>query len=201
MPVLLNRRHPYLRILDPISGQIVVPAGDPPRPTSFHGGRLTIEEDDPNYALVMDFAQRDPNTVVLTNVVQCHVCGEAFGGQTGRASLAQHIQEVHPLEYLEDMDASALAERNVFIQQRQPFACDLDNQSFPSEAELALHTRTFHGAPVVARDADGTAALPDALRDRLGGESGGEDGGGGVGTVATIPAAKATGGRAAKADA
>lgn len=186
MPTLLNHRHPSLRILNPVTLEAI----------QFQGGRLAIEPDDPWYEIVMAEARRNSDITVLESIVTCPECGESFGGGTGKAQLASHRKHEHPTEYLMAIDKGFAAERNAVVKASLGFPCDLcANQTFGTEADLVLHTRTMHAAPVAERQSDGTAALPEETRERFGGESSDTDDGRAPEPVATIPAARGRGSR------
>lgn len=160
MAVLLNRVHPNLRILNPATGGYA----------AFAGGKLVIEDDDPNYEVVMTQANRDPDIIVTTKVTQCPECGEEFTGKLASMDLGRHRSAIHPIEFDRDREAKAATQRNAIVKRREGFCCDVcaPLQCFGTADDLTLHTRLMHGAPFVDPDGKG---VPDEVRDLLGGEN------------------------------
>lgn len=146
MAVLLNRVHPYMQIFVPLDGTW----------RAFQGGRLTIEEDDLAYPIVMEEASRNPYIVILDKGVQCDVCGEVYAGNTAKANLAKHRKDVHFEEWVADKLAPVQEEINAEVKARAGIACDACRpaQVFPDEAALQAHVSIVHlSAPPM--DAEG----------------------------------------------
>lgn len=156
MAVLLSRTYPFLRILNPATGGYA----------AFQNGKLVIEEDDPNYAVVMAEAKRNPDIIVTTKAVQCPECGQTFTGGNAPAALGLHRKSTHPNEWDRDREAKLATERQVIVKAREGFSCDVCQpvQTFGTEDDLVVHVRTLHGAPFV--DADGKG-VPEEVRDQL----------------------------------
>lgn len=137
MATLINQTHPGYEILNPETGQWV----------KFEGGRLDIEDDDPNYAVVMAEAGRNPSIAVYASVSTCVYCGEDFASKD---KLAKHVKETHFEKWLEAQDAEHATTRQAEIKAREPFPCDAGcplGTAFPTEEERSLHYQVMHAAP------------------------------------------------------
>ena len=141
MAILLNHHTPYLRIFNPATGDFA----------AFVGGKLEVEEGDPNYEVAMAEALRNPSIVVLTTVATCRFCGEAL---KSKAAVEEHVKANHYDRYLADKQAQFADEVNTEIKHREGYACDVCRpvQTFGSEDELALHVRSFHASPPTVDD-------------------------------------------------
>lgn len=156
MAVLINRAYPAFRILNPATGGYA----------QFAGGKLVIEEGDPNYGVVMAEAKRNADIIITTKAAQCPECGETFTGGAASLELGKHRKNVHPLEWDRDREAGLASERNVILQDREGYPCDVCQpiQTFGTPEDLALHVRELHGAPFVNADGKG---VPEDVRNRL----------------------------------
>jgi len=136
MPLLLCHEFPQLAIYNPDTKVIV----------QFRGGRLDIEEDDPNYAVVMAEALRNPAIVVYTSATTCDRCGEVFAGGAAKAQLGKHRKDAHFDVWLAEKEQSEFQVRQVEVKAREGVACEVCRpfQTFPTRDELAAHVRTFH---------------------------------------------------------
>ncbi len=134
MPLLFNHTHPFLSIYIPATGTF----------RQFSAGKLEIEEDDPDYEVVMAEAVRNPNIVVYETVGTCPVCGEVVGkGRTAEASVAGHIKVHHP-----DAADTPLELPNREVKSKAEFFCDVcrPTQTFLSEEDQRIHVETIHAA-------------------------------------------------------
>lgn len=140
MAVLLNHTAPQMRIFIPETGQY----------REFRGGKLEIDKGDPDYAVVMAEASRNPSIIVYESVTACPLCGEAFTGKTAAANLAKHKKDVHFSEYLAEKDEEHAVTRNAEVKAREGLACDACAPAtfHPTAEALALHVTVMHaGSP------------------------------------------------------
>lgn len=154
MATLLNREHPYFRIMDPVTGAYY----------AFVGGKLEIEEGDPGFDVVMAEAARNPYIAVYKSVATCIHCGETLASAKAREA---HVKDNHFDKWLADADAAAAEVRNVEVMARAGFPCDVCRplQEFGTPEDLALHVGMFHtAAPNLDDDGNevggGKAAAP-----------------------------------------
>lgn len=161
MPLLLNYTHPFLSIYIPATGAF----------RQFESGKLVIEEDDPDYAVVMAEAVRNPNITVYEQVGTCPFCGEVVGkGRTAEASVAAHVNAQHP----DRGDGDEVAVLNREVKSRAEFFCDVcrPTQTFLSEEDQRIHVATIHAARPTL-DAEGNTVEGEApTRRRRPGEAG-----------------------------
>jgi hypothetical protein len=155
MAILLNGTYPEMRILVPATGQY----------REFKGGKLEISNDDPDYAVVMAEANRNPSIVVYESVTQCEWCGEAFAGKVAGAQLGKHMKDMHFDKWLASKDAESATARNAEIKAREGVPCDVcPHATFPDKDALAIHIKVMHtSAPVM--DDDGNTAGDRAAAD------------------------------------
>ncbi|HEY6013483.1 MAG TPA: hypothetical protein VIU37_05740, partial [Candidatus Limnocylindrales bacterium] len=71
MTLFINQATPYLRVYNPATEEFA----------QFQGGKLQLDEDDPDYGVVMAEALRNPAIIILADGVQCPECGEPFTGK------------------------------------------------------------------------------------------------------------------------
>lgn len=171
--IFICTQYPAFRIYDSASDTVV----------QFQGGKLELEEDDPRYALVAAEALRNPAIIAVQNATTCPHCGEVFVGSAAKMQLGAHRKAVHFNEWLADKVGADAEETNTLVAGRAGFPC-LDcppgQQTFGTEADLALHARSFHAtAPRLTESGETIGGDPD------------ERGGGGA-PVAAVPAAKAS---------
>jgi hypothetical protein len=164
MATLINTTHAYLRVLV-----------DEPnlRFRKFEGGRLDIEQDDPDYAQLMAFAERTPEIRVVESAVWCPQCGEPFAGAHAGDSLVAHRKFAHLEAYYDDAEAGLETEKAAIILERSGIACPIcasqgsprATERFPDVATMQVHSAAIHGS--------NDAAPP---LDEEGNTIGGEDG-------------------------
>lgn len=179
MTTFVNHATPYLRIL--------LPSGDY---IQFQGGKLIVDEDDPNHEHAMAEAVRNQSIAILVNETTCDYCGESFTGDKARAKLADHKKDVHfDLWQKEtELEQARVVQREV--KARAGYACDVcaPVQTFGSEDDLAEHVRLLHTAPPELDENGNTV-----------GGGGGDDGGQRPGgEVAATPVAAKPSTRAAR---
>lgn len=140
MALFINNVHPYLQILNPATGEFA----------RFQAGRLEIAEDDPNYAVVMAWATRDPNIAVIVNETTCPDCGEVFVGseKKARLDLGAHRKDVHFDKWLADKQAQDARVTEKELKSRAGYPCDVCSpiQVFGDPAGLSEHVRLLHTA-------------------------------------------------------
>src|SRR5512141_1663080 len=141
MTTFLNQTHPYLRILNPATGDYA----------QFEGGKLELEEDDPNYAVVMAASVTNPSITILQTAKgghTCPECGELFTGKEGPVQLGQHRKAAHFDAWLADRQKADSAATNTILKQAAGIACDVCQpvQVFPDQAALNTHIRLVHTA-------------------------------------------------------
>lgn len=138
MALLINNTNPYLQILNPATGAFV----------RFQAGRLEIAEDDPNYAVAMAWAARDPNIAVIVNETTCPDCGEVFVGseKKARLDLGAHRKDVHFDKWLADKQAQDAKVTEKEIKSRAGYPCDVcvPIQVFGTAEDLAAHVGLLH---------------------------------------------------------
>ncbi len=163
--LFICQTNPYLRVYNPATESFAL----------FIGGKLELDEDHPDYEVVKAEALRNPAIVMLTEAVQCHLCGEPFTGKAAKAQLGKHRKDVHFGEWVAEKQAEQDEVIRAEVKSRAPHACDLcpRAQEFPDEASLVLHVRAVH-----------TNVSDEDL-------SGGSSGGAGEAEPAEPPAAKA----------
>lgn len=139
MARLVNTVTPFLQIYNPATGGFA----------RFHGGLLVIEEGDPNYAVVMAEAARNPSISVMVNSTTCLECGEVFDGKTAAMKLGAHRKEVHFDSWKADKDRDHATEVEREVKSRAGYACDVCRpvQTFGTEEDLAAHVALLHTAP------------------------------------------------------
>jgi uncharacterized protein (UPF0212 family) len=152
MTTFLNQTHPYLRIYNPDTGEYA----------QFTGGKLELDDDDANYAVVKQAAINNPSITILETAKggkNCPECGELFTGTTAAARLSLHRKAAHFDSWLADKQAADNAETNEILKAGAGIACDICQpaQVFPDAAALARHTRLLHEAP----DEDAAAAVTE----------------------------------------
>lgn len=170
--LFVNPTHPYLQIYNPATGGFA----------KFVGGKLELDESDPNFGVVMAEATRNPLISIHEHVATCDQCGESYTGRTAAADLGKHRKAVHFDVWLADQDAKASVLREKEIKARAGFACDVCQpvQTFGTPEALAEHARKLH------------ATAPELTES---GETvGGDEGGGGAPVDTEIPAATPAGG-------
>lgn len=138
MPLLINSTHPGFRIYNPDNGEYA----------TFQFGRLEIEEGDPNYAVVMAEASRNPYITIVTSATFCPRCGIPFAGKSAKADLEAHVKESHFDTWLADVQAAQAAEHMALVKANAGIACDICEpvQVFPDDAALALHAQVVHAS-------------------------------------------------------
>lgn len=138
MTTLINTTEPFLRILNPATGEYA----------AFSGGRLDIDTDDPNYEVVMREAVRRPTISIHESATTCPNCGEVFTGKAAKANLGQHRKAVHFELWQADKEAEHAEVMQREVKARAGFACDVCNpvQTFGDEAGLAEHVKLLHTA-------------------------------------------------------
>jgi len=142
MKTLLCMTTPYLRIYNPVTGDYA----------QFVGGKLVLEDDDPNYEVVIAESIRNPAISVLEMLkggISCPECGQAFAGTASAAHLGVHRKSAHFSEWLADKEAADKADVNVILKERAGIACDVcvPAQVFPDDNALGEHIRMLHLAP------------------------------------------------------
>ena len=152
MTTFLNQTHPYLRIYNPMSGEYA----------QFQGGKLELEDTDPNYAVVKQAAIDNPAITILETAKggkNCPECGELFIGTTAAARLSVHRKAAHFDAWLADKQAADNAETNEILKAGAGIACDICQpaQVFPDDTALARHVGLLHTAP----DEDAAAAVTE----------------------------------------
>lgn len=156
MATLICTQFPSLSIYQPADGSWI----------QFRGGRLDIEDDDPNYAVVMAEAASNPAIAVYVNASTCIHCGETFAS---KKALDGHVKDVHFAEYLAAEDAAHAETRIALIKEREGFACDIcPHAEFGTAEDLSLHVQAIHTAPPDLGDAGAGSLGPEG--------AGGEDG-------------------------
>lgn len=156
--LFLNNSQPYLRIYNPETEGFA----------QFQGGKLQLDEDDPDYGVVMAEAQSNPAIQILSDGVQCTACGEPFAGKAAKAQLGKHTKDVHFEIWAAGKAAENEAEIQLEVKRRQPLACEFCPrlQEFPDKESLALHVAALHtnaeldenGNPIGFGDGGGGAA-------------------------------------------
>lgn len=130
--VLVSRRYPELKIVNPETGE----------PSRFSRGRLVLEDDDPNYDVVMRVATTEPYIAILADGLACPVCYEAFPGKMGEARLAKHLKNEHPDNH-EPVTVGVAV-----VKPAAEFSCEVCNPAvvFETDEALAEHTALVHTA-------------------------------------------------------
>lgn len=174
--LFVNPTTPELRIYNPETGGWA----------RFTGGKLDIDESDPDFKYVMAEAQRNPAISIHAKGVNCPECGELFTGKTARMDLGKHRKGIHFDKWLADQDALAAAERDVQVKSRAGYVCDICQpvQEFGTADDLAGHVSLLHAAPPELTETGET----------IGGDDGGSGGGQPIDT--SVPAAAPAGGDA-----
>ena len=139
MTTLLNYTNPYLRIYNPDSGEYA----------QFIAGRLEIDQDDPNFALVMANAASNPATTIVEFAKDghnCPECGALYRGQAGMAQLGKHRKDAHFDSWMADKNAAHQSEVNLILKERAGIACDACTpaQVFGDDEALIQHIRLVH---------------------------------------------------------
>lgn len=136
--LFINQATPYLRIYNPATEDFA----------QFQGGKLQLDDDHPDYEVVMAEALRNPAIIILADGIQCPECGEPFTGKAAKPQLGKHRKEVHFDKWVADAEGAAAAAIAVEVKSRQPLACDLCPrlQEFPDKDTLALHVQAVHTA-------------------------------------------------------
>ncbi|HEY6058515.1 MAG TPA: hypothetical protein VIV06_10810 [Candidatus Limnocylindrales bacterium] len=139
MATTLISRYPALRVLR-ADGSFA----------QFVGGKLVVEDDDPDRDRLLAFAAGDPSVQIIVDEVQCLHCGEVIGAGRGAAGrLAMHVKAVHPEVW--EADANAEHARMIAFEAkaRAGISCDVCNpvQTFAEPEQLALHVQLVHTAP------------------------------------------------------
>lgn len=142
MPTLLCQKYPYLRIYNPVTGEYA----------QFMGGKLDIEPEDPNYAVVMAEGTANPSVDIMQTAkggVNCPECGALFTGQAKEAQAAKHRKDNHFDAWLADKEAAHQSEVNTILKSRAGVACDVCRpaQVFPDDDALGQHIRLVHTTP------------------------------------------------------
>lgn len=153
MPTFLNQRNPALRVYCPDLDQFA----------EFRGGKLELEKTDPRYRWVAAQATRDPNIVVVEKVTQCDQCGETFTGGAAAADLGKHLKSIHFDVWLARKDAKDAEARNVELQRREGYHCDVcpfGQATFGTEEDLATHVKLLHIG--TGDEQEGSADSPNA---------------------------------------
>jgi hypothetical protein len=161
---LINTTHPYLRIL--ISEPDL-------RFRAFEGGKLVIDDDDPDYPFLMAFAQDTPEIRVVETAVWCPDCGEPFAGSDAKDKLLAHRKFAHLEAFFTDEEAGLASEKAAIIVERSGIPCPIcakqgsarATERFPDITTLAVHTAAIHGT-------DEAAPPMDEEGNTLGGEDG-----------------------------
>jgi len=164
MTTLICNQTPYLRIYNPVSGEYV----------QFLGGRLDIEPEDPNYAVVMAEGASNPAITILLTAkggMNCPECGALFTGQAGAAQLGKHRKDIHFDAWLADKDAAHQSEINTILKDRAGVACDVCRpaQVFPNDDALGQHIRLVHATAEDDAASAVTARRPGEVKPASGG--------------------------------
>jgi len=133
--LLVNTEHPRLRIINPQSGAIV----------QFEGGKLEIEDDDPNHDFLMSVATRRPDiSIHVTGILTCPQCNEKFTGGAAKPRFVRHLNLRHPELKAETAPRSGQKRVKVAAQ----FNCDVCSpvQPFDTADDLAMHAAAVHAA-------------------------------------------------------
>jgi len=137
MTIFVNSTHPYLRIL--------LPSGDY---AQFQGGKLELDEDDPDYGIVLDEATRNPGIAILVNETTCRFCGESFTGSHAGEKLADHKKDNHFDLWVKETELEQATFIQKEIKARAGYACDIcaPVQTFGTSDDLAEHFNTLHAS-------------------------------------------------------
>jgi len=144
--LLICQDRPFLRILNADGSY-----------TQFEGGKLVIEDDDPNYQRVLDICTADPGIVIMATGQECPHCGEVYAGKTAKANLSTHLKAVHFDKWVADKEAESAKEVQAIVKDRAPVYCDACNPpgQFQTKDELVEHVKLLHeSAPVLTESGE-----------------------------------------------
>ena len=144
----VNATNANFRVYNPTTGGFA----------EFVGGRLDLDDDDPNFEVVKAEAERNPLVTILVNETTCPYDGEVFSGKAAAAQLAAHTQRQHPEVWAAKKDLEHAEMKARALKITDGFPCDVCQpvQVFGTKDDLAQHIADLHTQPPALDDEGNT---------------------------------------------